>query len=207
MAEFTPFKVSTWIRKLSPSFKEVVIPYGLSYIFPYHQIKVDEPLLHATANYCIPTWEVICPTLEKFSVIMGKPSMNDLVFATMGGDLPTLIQALLGDPLEKAKQWCVFGKLNACLIFAYFSQLTVPTIDIPCSRFLNAFCLCMLARYFLVHETYCVDHRMCLVVANLRNRNLAGMILAETLNSLDAFHRKEANFFRYDPYFFSRFPT
>ena len=47
--------------------------------------------------------------------------MNDLAFPTMGGDLPTLIQALLGVPLEKAKHWCVFGKLNVCLIFAYFS--------------------------------------------------------------------------------------
>ena len=36
----------------------------------------------------------ICPTLEKFSAIIGEPSMNDLVFPTIGGDLPTPIQAL-----------------------------------------------------------------------------------------------------------------
>ena len=126
---------------------------------------------------------------------MGEPSVNDLVLPTMDGDLPTLIQALLGVPLEKAKQWCVFGKLSVHLIFAYFSRLTIPMIDIPRSQFLNAFYLCMLARYFLVHETYFVDHRMCFVVADLRNRNLASMILVETLNGLDAFHRKEANFF------------
>ena len=101
MAEFSPFKVSTWIRKLGPSFKEAVILDGLSCIFPYHQIMVDEPLLCATANYWIPTRHVfqfndveICPTLKEFSAIMGEPSMNNLVFPTMGGDLPTLIQAL-----------------------------------------------------------------------------------------------------------------
>ena len=33
------------------------------------------------------------------------------------------------------------------------------------------------------------------MVANLRNRILAGIILAKTLNGLDAFHRKEANIF------------
>ena len=126
---------------------------------------------------------------------MGEHSVNDLVFPTMGGDLPTLIQALLGVPFEKAKQWCVFGKLNIHLIFAYFSRLAIPTTEIPRSQFLNVFYPCMLARYFLVHETYCMDHRMCLVVADLRNRNLAGMILAETLNGLDAFHRKDTNFF------------
>ena len=163
---------------------------------------MDEPLLCAATNYWILTRHVfhfnsveICSTLEEFSAIMGEPSVNDHVFPTMGGNLPTLIQALLGVPLEKAKQWCVFGKLNVWLIFAYFSQLAIPMTEILHSQFLNAFFLCMLARYFLVHETYCVDHKMCLVVANLRNRNLAGMILTETLVGLDAFHRKEANFF------------
>ena len=206
MVEFSPFNVSTWIRKLGLSFKKAIIHYVLSCIFPYHQIEVDEPLLLVAANYWIPTRHVlhfngveICPTLEEFKAIIGEPLVNDLVFPTMGGDLPTLIQALLGVPLEKAMQWCVFGKLNVHLIFAYFSWLVVPTIEIPRSRFLNAFCLCMLARYFLVHETYCVDHRMCLLVANLRNRNLAGMILVETLNGLDAFNRKEINFFAGSP--------
>ena len=93
-----------------------------------------------------------------------------------------------------------FGKLNILLIFAYFSWLAIPMTDILHSRFLDAFCLCILARYFLVHETYCVDHKICFVVANLRNRNLVGTILAETLNGLDAFHRKEANFFVGSPF-------
>ena len=34
----------------------------------------------------------------------------------------------------------------------------------------------------------------------MRNRNLAVMILAETLNGLDAFHRKEAKFFAGSPF-------
>ena len=127
----------------------------------------------------------VCPTLEEFSAIMEEPSVNDLVFPTMCGDLPTLIQALLGVPLEKPKQWCIFSKMNVRLIFAYFSRLTIPTTDIPCSQFLNAFCLCILASYFLVHGTPCVDLRMCLVGVDLRNRNIAGMIFAKTLNGLD----------------------
>ena len=120
--------MSAWIKRLGPSFKEAVIPFSLSCTFPYHQIKVDEPLLHAAAKYWISTQHVfqlnsveICPTLEEFSAIMGEPLVNDLIFPTMGGDLPTLVQTLLGVPLEKAKLWCVFGKLNIRLIFAYFS--------------------------------------------------------------------------------------
>ena len=51
MVEFTPLAVSTWIKKLGPSFKDALIPLGHSCIFPYHQIKVDEPLLHAAAKF------------------------------------------------------------------------------------------------------------------------------------------------------------
>lgn len=58
MAELSPLEVSTWIKKLSPSFKEALIPFGLSCIFPYHQIKVDEPLLRVAAKFWIPTWHV-----------------------------------------------------------------------------------------------------------------------------------------------------
>ena len=72
---------------------------------------MDEPLLHVAANYWILSRHVfqsndveICPTLEEFSAIIGEPLVNDLVFPTTGSDLPTLIQALLGVPLEKAKQ-------------------------------------------------------------------------------------------------------
>ena len=138
MVELFLLKVLTWIKRLGPSFKEAIIPFSLSCIFSYHQIKVDEPLLRAAANYWILTRHVfqfnsveICPNLKEFSAIMGEPSVNDLIFPTMGGDLPTLVQALLGIPLEKEKLWCIFGKLNIRLIFAYFSWLTILMIDIP----------------------------------------------------------------------------
>ena len=132
---------------------------------------------------------------------MGEPEVNTLVFPTMGGDLPTLIQALLGVSLDTSKHWCVFGKLNIHLIFAYFSRQTVPMTDRPRSYYLNAFCLCVLARYFLVHGTNCIEHKMCMVVSNLWSGNLAGMILEETLNGLEAFHKREANFFAGIPLF------
>ena len=85
------------------------------------------------------------------------------------------------------------------MVFAYFSRLVVTVTSRKCSHYLNAFCLCLLARYFLVHETYRVDPRMCLVVNNLDKGSHVGMILAETLNGLDAIHREEANFFAGSP--------
>jgi len=152
MAEFSHLEVSAWIKKLGPNFKKA---FGLSCIVPYHQIKVDEPLLCAVANFWIPIPHVfhfnvveICPTLEKFSAILVEPEVNTLVFPTMGGDLPTLIQAPSVVSLDMAKHWCVFGKLNIPLIFAYFSRLIVPVTDRPRSHYLDGFYLCILARYF-----------------------------------------------------------
>ena len=63
--------------------------------FPYHQIKVEYPLLCAAANYWVPSRHAfsfnrieLCPTIEEFATIMGEPDIDDLILPTMGGDLP-----------------------------------------------------------------------------------------------------------------------
>ena len=98
MAKSSPLDISTWIRKLGLNFQDSVSPYGFSCIFPYHQIRVDEPLLRAAASYLVPSWHVfhfneieLCPTIEKFAVMMGELEIDDLIFSTMGGDLPSLL--------------------------------------------------------------------------------------------------------------------
>ena len=65
----------------------------------------------------------------------------------------------------------------------------------PHTYFLHAFSLYALARYFLVQNSYCVDLQICMIAYELKRGNLVGLILVETLNGLDAFHRKEAGFF------------
>ena len=146
MAEFSPLEVSTWIKKLGPSFKEALVPFDLSCIFPYHQIKVDEPLLCVVTNFWIPFQHVfhfngveICPTLEEFSAIMGELKVSTLIFPTISGDLLVLVQALLRVSFDTAWHWCMFDKLNIRLIFAYFSRLTIPVTGRPRSYDLNAF--------------------------------------------------------------------
>ena len=51
MVENSPLDVSAWIRRLGLNFKDSIALYVLSCIFPYHQIRVDEPLFRAAANY------------------------------------------------------------------------------------------------------------------------------------------------------------
>ena len=85
---------------------------------------MDEPLLHATVNYWVLSWHVfhfngieLCPTIEKFGVTTGAPEIYDLIFLTMGEDLPSLLQVVLGVPSTMTNRWCVFGKLNLRLVF------------------------------------------------------------------------------------------
>ena len=81
------------------------------------------------------------------------------------------------------------------MVFKYFSQRNVPLAGVECCYYLNAYYLCILARYFLVHETPRVDPIILLVVNNLGSGSLIVLILAETLNGLDAVHKEEATFF------------
>ena len=105
----------------------------------------------------------------------------------------------MGVPEFIANRWCVFGKLNLRLVFDYFSGSGLLEGERPQSYYLRAFCLCALARYFLVQQSYFVDLRMCMVAYELKRANLVGLILMETLNRLDAFQRKEASFFTGSP--------
>ena len=170
MAENSPLDISTWIMRLGPDFKDSIGPYGLSCVIPYHQIRVDEPLLHAAANYWVPSRHVfrfngieLCPTIKELGTIMDELEIDDLIFPTIGEDLPSLLQVVLGVPSTTPNRWCFFGKLNLRLVFEYFSSSTLPIGERPCTYFLRAFCLYALARYFLVQKSYYVDLRMCMV--------------------------------------------
>ena len=192
MAETSPLDVPTWIGKLGLDFKDFVAPYGISCIFPYHQIRVDEHFLCVAANYWIPSRHVfrfneieLCPTIKEFVVIIGEPEIDDLIFPTMGGDLPSLLQVALGVPETTTKRWCVFGKLNLRLVFDYFSNLGLLEGERPRSYYLCAFCLCAHARYFLVQLSYYVYIWMCMVAYEIKSGNPVGLILAKTLNGLD----------------------
>ena len=95
----------------------------------------------------------ICPTLEEFSAIIGKPEVSTLILPTTSEDFANLAYDLLGISLVMAQQWCTLDHLNICTVLAYFSRLVVPMTGRRRFHYLNAFYLCLLVRYFLVHET------------------------------------------------------
>ena len=97
MVELTPLVVSTLIKKLGPSFKDAFIPLDLSCVFPYHQIKVDVPLLRAAAEFWILTHHVfqfngveLRLTREEFNAIKGKPNVSSLILPTTNEDFSDL---------------------------------------------------------------------------------------------------------------------
>ena len=163
---------------------------------------MNESLLRAAVEFWIPTRHVfhfngvdLCPTLEDIGAIIGKPNVNSLILPTTNEDFSIMAQQLLGISLSTAQKWCMFNKLNIRKVFMYFSQRNVLMARAQRSHYLNAFCLCLFLRYFLVHDTPCVDQRMLWVIINLERGSIVGMILAETLNGLDIVHRGEVTFF------------
>ena len=140
MAENSSLDVSAWIRRLGLDFKDSIVSYGLSCVFPYHQIKVDEPLLRAAANYWVPPRYVfrfngieLCPTIKEFGAIIGELEIDDLIFPTIGRDLPSLLQVVLGVSTTTTNRWCVFGKLNLRSVFKYFFSSILLVGERPCS--------------------------------------------------------------------------
>ena len=97
--------------------------------------------------------------------------------------------------LSMAKRWCKSGKLNVAMVFKYFTKKVVPLARAKRSRHLNAFFLCILSSFFLVHETPQVDLGILHMVRNLGSGSPVPIILAKTLNGLDAVHKEEATFF------------
>ena len=98
MAEFSPLKVSAWIKKLGS-----ILHLSIS------SNQGGWTSFRATTNFWIPTRQVfhfngveICPTIEKFNAIMGEPTVNTLILPTVGEDLIALVQALLGVSLDTA---------------------------------------------------------------------------------------------------------
>ena len=85
------------------------------------------------------------------------------------------------------------------MVFKYFSKKDVPLAGVKCSHHLNAFCFCILARLFLVHETPHVDPRILHVVKNLGSGSPIAIILAKTLKGLDAVRGEETTFFAGSP--------
>ena len=163
---------------------------------------MNEPFLRVATKLWIPIWHVfqfngveLYPTLEEFGAIMGEPNLGSIITSTLEEDLSDMAHQLLGVPLAMAKRWCTLDKLNVQMFFKYFSQQNVPLVGVECSYYLNAYCLCILARYFLVHETPHVDSRILSMVNNLGRGRLIMLIFVETLNDLDVVHREEATFF------------
>ena len=163
---------------------------------------MDKPLLHATTEFWIPTRHVfqfngveLYSTLEEFGAIMGEHDFGAVILPTFEEDLFDFAHQLLGVPLTMAKRWCKSNKLNVFMVFKYFSKKDVPLAGVKHSHHLNAFCLCILARFFLVQETPRVDPRIRHVVKHIGSGSPLAIILAKILNGLDAVHREEATFF------------
>ena len=129
MVEFAPLEVSMWINNLNLNFKDSFIPLSFSCISIFHQIKVNEHLMCVSIEFWIPTQHFfqfngveLCPSLDKFDAIMGEHDFGAIILPTLKEDLSKLAHQLLRVPLAMAKRFCKSNKLNAFMVFKYFSR-------------------------------------------------------------------------------------
>ena len=143
MAEFTPLEVSALIKMLGPTFKDAFIPLGLSCILPYHQIKVDEPLLRATAEIGSQLSMSSNSMVWNYAVLL-KNSVQSWV-----------AHQLFGIPLAKAQRWCKLKKLNICMVFMYFLKRMLLWLGNSTLIILMPFVYA-----FLQGTSWCIRHLM-----------------------------------------------
>lgn len=90
MVEFTPLEVSAWIKKLGPSFKDALIPLGLSSISSYQREQTFSMCIHWVLDpylACLLIQFVeIYPILKELSAIMGEPNITTLILPTTDED-------------------------------------------------------------------------------------------------------------------------
>lgn len=133
---------------------------------------------------------------------MDECNFGSIILPTLEEDLSKLAHRLPGVHLSMAKRWCKSMKLNIAMVFKYFTKKVVPLVGAKRYHHLSNFFLCILASFFLVHDTLLVDPRILHVVQNLGNGSLVPIILVETLKGLDMIHKKEATFFVGNPLLF-----
>lgn len=97
MAKFSPMEVSLQVSKLNPNFKDALILLGLSCASHILQTNIDEPFLHAAAEFWVPICHVfqfngveLCHTIKEFGTITGECDFGSSILPTLKEDLSVL---------------------------------------------------------------------------------------------------------------------
>lgn len=84
---------------------------------------------------------------------MGECNFSSIILSTLEEDLSKLAHKALEVHHSMAKIWCNSRKLNVAVVFKYYTKKFAPLSRAERSHRLNSFCLYILVRFSLVHET------------------------------------------------------
>ena len=202
MEPYFSHSMHLWTRDLKKVERINLARYGISGMFVMRGVRIDWDFMNACLRFWDPevhvfrfgaSLEELCPTFEEFSVILG--SSVDAVLATPAVRVGYFysFQRLFGLSQEVADAMVLDGRVNLTALIEEFGE-SRDFEDLERQRVREKvliFCL-VSGCLFLEEESGWGDIRLVELVHQMENREtIAGMVLAETLLSLDRAYRAE----------------
>ena len=154
-------------------------------------VTIRPELLHAAVRFWDPKVHVfrfgfhkLCPTVEEFHAYLGGFNLEMPVIPLHGVNFANVLSAKLGISNKAAKSMLQGGIINIPRIIAQFRPKGF------------ALCLCLLAAFLFVQSDRQVGSSLVGVAVQIEERkDVAPMVLAETLMGLDRVHAGDTNVF------------
>lgn len=204
MAENLALVVRPWMERLdSIEWLNFQNEYHLSAFRYLREFSIRPPLLHAAVQFWDPQLHVFrvgsqefCPTIEEFGAYLGCASSHVFTIPMLRTNFPQILAATLGVGIIRARFLVQDGALNIRqLVETYIPRAGEAGMVRP-PEFYFAFCLCILAAFVFVPADGRVSPHVVGVATQLRERkNIAPMVLAETILGLDMVRRGDTREF------------
>uniref|UniRef100_A0A7N2MMY2 Aminotransferase-like plant mobile domain-containing protein n=1 Tax=Quercus lobata TaxID=97700 RepID=A0A7N2MMY2_QUELO len=196
-------RVCDLLRRADSMFKREMNEWGLGCVFYYmDNFKVEESMLRVAAKFWDHkkhvfrfNWSEMCPTVEEFGAIMGNKNMESVLFSAYHFDPIKILCNYLDYPLKDMNE--VIDKdlsFDLELLIDLYWRDNCPSD----TRFWSMRVM-ILAAFFFVSDLEKVDSMLCGVAVEGKDKNLAPMILAETLMGLDKVAKGETQDFTGSP--------
>ena len=181
--------------------------FNLDSMFSLKGVRMDWDLFHASLKFWDPEDHVfrfnmdeICPTIEDFSAILGIDSNLPTVIPTLQNSYTSSIVKLFNLPIPIILRMLFGEGINLLSLFEEFAYQT-PTSVQESHRKNSALALTYVGEFLLVNQrSGFADVRISTLIPQLLGgKSLVPIVIAESMNGLDAVYRDETDIFRGSP--------
>ncbi|MBY3556027.1 hypothetical protein HGI15_22055, partial [Modestobacter lapidis] len=197
--------LASFLGLMNAGDKKLFAKFGLNLLFSLRHLKMNDSFLRAATYFWDDKVHVfrfqfdeLCPIFEDFCALFGVKPIGPFVYPTVRRCYLDTLVNLLEVPKSSIMSFIHGGFINleslACAFLHYDARvsLTKPRQ--------HALAICLLGRYLLASGSLLVPIQLCELLLPLsESKNIVPMVLAETLNGLDAARRGSAFTLRGSP--------